>query len=183
MCFGKACCRNPNQSVSRGRASPSLAARVLASLRAARRCTRRLRDGLPPRDRWHRSCAEAGVSGGERGRLSGLAVCLRDPAYLRAGLVDEMHLAYVPVLLGSSERLFTGSITCQADMRLLSPSLRRRPSMSASSGRPEPQEISLGSVLSDAEPGVPRPQDRLGPIGDLELGEDRGQMVGDGFRR
>jgi dihydrofolate reductase len=26
--------------------------------------------------------------------------------YLRAGLVDEMHLAYVPLLLGSGERLF-----------------------------------------------------------------------------
>ena len=27
-------------------------------------------------------------------------------AYLRAGLVDEMHVAVVPVLLGSGERLF-----------------------------------------------------------------------------
>jgi dihydrofolate reductase len=26
--------------------------------------------------------------------------------YPRAGLVDEMHLAYVPLLLGSGERLF-----------------------------------------------------------------------------
>jgi dihydrofolate reductase len=26
--------------------------------------------------------------------------------YLRAGLVDEMHVAIVPVLLGSGERLF-----------------------------------------------------------------------------
>ena len=26
--------------------------------------------------------------------------------YLRAGLVDEMHLAYAPLLLGSGERLF-----------------------------------------------------------------------------
>jgi dihydrofolate reductase len=26
--------------------------------------------------------------------------------YLRAGLVDEMHLAVVPILLGSGERLF-----------------------------------------------------------------------------
>ena len=26
--------------------------------------------------------------------------------YLRAGLIDEMHLAIVPILLGSGERLF-----------------------------------------------------------------------------
>jgi dihydrofolate reductase len=29
-------------------------------------------------------------------------------AYLRAGLVDEMHLAQSPVLLGSGESLFAG---------------------------------------------------------------------------
>ena len=29
-------------------------------------------------------------------------------AYLRAGLVDEMHLALAPVLLGSGEPLLTG---------------------------------------------------------------------------
>jgi len=29
-------------------------------------------------------------------------------AYLRAGLVDELHLAQSPVLLGSGESLFTG---------------------------------------------------------------------------
>jgi dihydrofolate reductase len=28
--------------------------------------------------------------------------------YLRAGLVDEMHLALSPVLIGSGERLFEG---------------------------------------------------------------------------
>ena len=28
--------------------------------------------------------------------------------YLRAGLVDEMHLAYVPLLLRSGQRLFDG---------------------------------------------------------------------------
>jgi riboflavin biosynthesis pyrimidine reductase len=31
-----------------------------------------------------------------------------DPAYLRAGLIDEMHLAVRPVLLGSGESLFAG---------------------------------------------------------------------------
>jgi dihydrofolate reductase len=34
--------------------------------------------------------------------------------YLRAGLIDELHLAIVPVLLGSGERLFEG-----VDMRAL----------------------------------------------------------------
>ena len=39
-------------------------------------------------------------------RLGGGASTIRQ--YLRAGLVDEMHLAYAPVLLGSGERLFDG---------------------------------------------------------------------------
>ena len=39
-------------------------------------------------------------------RLGGGASTVRQ--YLRAGLVDELHLAIVPVLLGSGERLFTG---------------------------------------------------------------------------
>jgi dihydrofolate reductase len=37
-------------------------------------------------------------------RLAGGAATVRQ--YLRAGLVDEMHLAIVPVLLGSGERVF-----------------------------------------------------------------------------
>jgi dihydrofolate reductase len=37
-------------------------------------------------------------------RLGGGAACIQE--YLRAGLVDEMHLAIVPVLLGGGERLF-----------------------------------------------------------------------------
>lgn len=39
-------------------------------------------------------------------RLGGGVATIRD--YLRAGLVDEMHLAYAPVLLGSGECLLAG---------------------------------------------------------------------------
>jgi dihydrofolate reductase len=39
-------------------------------------------------------------------RLGGGAPTVRQ--YLRAGLVDELHVAVVPVLLGSGERLFEG---------------------------------------------------------------------------
>ena len=39
-------------------------------------------------------------------RLGGGAATIRE--YLRAGLVDELHLAYSPVLLGSGESLFDG---------------------------------------------------------------------------
>jgi dihydrofolate reductase len=41
---------------------------------------------------------------GQDVRLAGGASAIQQ--YLRAGLVDEMHLAYAPVLLGSGERLF-----------------------------------------------------------------------------
>jgi dihydrofolate reductase len=37
-------------------------------------------------------------------RLGGGAATIQQ--YLRAGLIDEMHLAFVPILLGSGERLF-----------------------------------------------------------------------------
>ena len=37
-------------------------------------------------------------------RLGGGAATIQQ--YLRAGLIDEMHLAIVPILLGSGERLF-----------------------------------------------------------------------------
>jgi dihydrofolate reductase len=43
---------------------------------------------------------------GQDVRLAGGASVIRQ--YLRAGLVDEMHLAYAPRLLGSGERLFDG---------------------------------------------------------------------------
>lgn len=39
-------------------------------------------------------------------RLGGGVATIRQ--YLQAGLIDEMHLAVSPVLLGSGERLFTG---------------------------------------------------------------------------
>jgi dihydrofolate reductase len=47
--------------------------------------------------------AFAAADGGDV-RLGGGAATIQQ--YLRAGLVDEMHLAIVPVLLGSGERLF-----------------------------------------------------------------------------
>lgn len=39
-------------------------------------------------------------------RLGGGVATIRQ--YLEAGLVDEIHLAIVPVLLGTGERLLTG---------------------------------------------------------------------------
>ena len=42
---------------------------------------------------------------GQDVRLAGGAAAIRQ--YLRAGLVDEMHLAYSPLLLGSGERLWS----------------------------------------------------------------------------
>ena len=49
------------------------------------------------------ACAAAGDTDV---RLGGGAAAVRQ--YLRAGLVDELHVAVVPVLLGSGERLFEG---------------------------------------------------------------------------
>ena len=59
--------------------------------------------------------AFAAANGGDV-RLGGGASTVQQ--YLRAGLVDEMHLAYVPLLLGRGERLFdnldggTGNLEC-----------------------------------------------------------------------
>jgi dihydrofolate reductase len=47
----------------------------------------------------------ADVAGGRDIRLGGGVATIRQ--YLRAGLIDEMHLAVSPVLLGSGEHLFT----------------------------------------------------------------------------
>jgi dihydrofolate reductase len=44
------------------------------------------------------------AAGGKDVRLGGGVATIQQ--YLRAGLIDEMHLAIVPVLLGSGERLF-----------------------------------------------------------------------------
>lgn len=48
------------------------------------------------------------AAGGADVRLGGGASTVRQ--YLRAGLVDEMHLAIVPILLGAGERIFDGSL-------------------------------------------------------------------------
>jgi dihydrofolate reductase len=44
------------------------------------------------------------AAGGKDVRLSGGAATIRQ--FLRAGLVDEMHLAIAPIMAGSGERLF-----------------------------------------------------------------------------
>jgi dihydrofolate reductase len=44
------------------------------------------------------------AAGGDDVRLGGGAATIQQ--YLRAGLIDEMHLAIVPILLGRGERLF-----------------------------------------------------------------------------
>ena len=46
------------------------------------------------------------AAGGRDVRLGGGVATIRD--YLRAGLVDEMHLAVAPVLVGAGEALFAG---------------------------------------------------------------------------
>ena len=48
----------------------------------------------------------AEAAGGKDIRLGGGVATIR--AYLSAGLIDEMHLAIAPVLLGSGEHLFSG---------------------------------------------------------------------------
>ena len=44
------------------------------------------------------------ASGGKDIRIGGGVATLQQ--FLRAGLVDEVHLAFAPILLGSGERLF-----------------------------------------------------------------------------
>ena len=47
-----------------------------------------------------------GAAGGKEVRVGGGAATIRQ--YLRAGLVDELHLAVSPILLGSGEHLLAG---------------------------------------------------------------------------
>ena len=55
----------------------------------------------------HEALAQAREAGaGRDGRLGGGVATVRE--YLTAGLVDELHLAVRPVLLGSGESLFAG---------------------------------------------------------------------------
>ena len=49
------------------------------------------------------------AAGGRDVRLGGGVATIQQ--YLRAGLVDELHLAIVPVLLGRGERLFADGLT------------------------------------------------------------------------
>jgi len=46
------------------------------------------------------------AAGGKDVRLGGGVATIRQ--YLRAGLIDELHLALAPILLGSGENLFAG---------------------------------------------------------------------------
>jgi dihydrofolate reductase len=46
------------------------------------------------------------AANGKDVRLGGGVATIRQ--YLRAGLIDEMHIAVAPVLLGSGESLFAG---------------------------------------------------------------------------
>ena len=48
------------------------------------------------------------AAGGADVRLGGGVSTVQQ--YLRAGLLDEMHLVVVPLLLGSGERLFDGPL-------------------------------------------------------------------------
>ena len=78
------------------------------------------RDGgrhhVPLRDRRHRVGARAGASRRRARRTSGSAAAPRPSSeYLRAGLVDDLHYAIAPVLLGAGERLFDDDLGDAAD--------------------------------------------------------------------
>ncbi len=65
------------------------------------------RDDVPLRHRGHRGSARAHEAAGAQDvRLGGGVETIR--RYLRAGLVDHLHLAVSPVILGSGENLLAG---------------------------------------------------------------------------
>ena len=63
-----------------------------------------------------RSSARRTAAGGKDVRLGGGAATIRQ--YLRAGLIDELHLAIAPVLLGAGEPLFAGHRPARARLSL-----------------------------------------------------------------
>ena len=73
---------------------------------------------------------------GQDVRLAGGASTIQQ--YLRAGLVDEMHLAYAPMLLGSGERLWMTSTRRRMGMRSQTLWVRQRLCMSGLCGRLDP---------------------------------------------
>ena len=84
-----------------------------AGVRADAPRARAARDGgrhdVPLRHRRHPRGARAREGGGRRAAtcaLGGGVATIRQ--YLSAGLIDELHLAVSPVLLGSGEHLFAG---------------------------------------------------------------------------
>ena len=68
-------------------------------------------------------------------RLAGGASTIQQ--YLRAGLVDEMHLAYSPLLLGSGERLWSDLDGAPEGYEIAEFAVRRQHSMSVLCGRAE----------------------------------------------
>ena len=101
---------------------------------------------------------------GDDVRLGGGAATIQQ--YLRAGLIDEMHLAIVPILLGSGERLFDhldGGPVCYKCVELVgSPSVvHARFARSA----PNPPEEHSTQRLVGSPPAV-RPHEGLADGGD-----------------
>ena len=61
----------------------------------------------PEADRWHAALRSARAAAGNKDiRLGGGMATIRE--YLKEGLVDEMHLAISPALLGAGEHLLSG---------------------------------------------------------------------------
>src|SRR5438552_2464719 len=75
-------------------------------LRATQRSHQQRKEHQMPKLRVHNFSlsVDGYAAGGADVRLGGGVATIQQ--YLRAGLIDEMHLAIVPILLGSGERLF-----------------------------------------------------------------------------